>query len=244
MLTEHKKHKRNLQKPLIMAHAGGMEHHKENTLQSVQESLKYNVDIIELDIRKSKDGVLFCYHGFGIFVYYIAYFLRFFEYKTISKKFHIDNPLIKILDAIKTPKIVYLNLKDFRVSAQEIDDLHSKYPHLELWIGMSSSKKIKEIRQKLKHNYEFHSTWPNIMSFNSALKNAIKNDLHSIKLLPWQCTPQNLKIVEEHNLYHVLEPILISNKKFAILNKKIGGLYICLNDLRKPHDVTSIYKYL
>lgn len=239
-----KKRKENLEKPLIMAHAGGMDHGKENSPEAVKKSLEYHPDIIELDIRKSADNILFCYHGFGIFVYFLAYFLRYFKHSNIKKIFGIKSELKEILDLIKEPLIVYLNLKDGRITPQEIDALHDKYPHIEFWIGMSNGKKIAELKQKLKYKYEFHSTWPNIFSFENALANSLKNDLHSVKLLPWQCNKQNLELIKKHGLTHILEPIFVTNKGFAKLSKKWGTLYICLNDLSKPHDVTSIYKDL
>lgn len=226
-----------------MAHAGGMEHGPENSLQAVKACLKFKPDIIELDVRRSRDNILFCYHGFGIFVYFLAYFLRYLQFTTIKKLFKIDS-LEEILEIVKQPAIIYLNLKDYNIRADQIDILHQQYRHLEFWLGMSDNKKVAELKKTLKNEYQFHCTWPNIISFKQALKNSLKNDLHSIKLLPWQCTKKNLNLVKAHKLDHIIEPIFITNKKFAELSKKHGSLYKCLNDLSKPHDVTSIYKYL
>lgn len=226
-----------------MAHAGGMEHGPENSLAAVQACLKYKPDIIELDVRRSSDNILFCYHGFGIFVYFLAYFLRYFKFRNLKKFFKIDS-LEEILDIIEQPTIIYLNLKDYQISAAQIDALTEQYPHLKFWLGMSDNKKVVELKKELRYQYQFHCTWPNIVSFHKALENALKNDLHSIKLLPWQCTAENLALVRKHKLVHIIEPIFITNKKFATLTEKHGGLYKCLNDLSKPHDVTSIYKYL
>lgn len=232
-----------MKKMLIMAHAGGMEHGPENSLAAVKECLKFKPDIIELDIRRSSDNILFCYHGFGIFIYFLAYFLRYLKFATIKKLFKIDS-LEEILNVVDEPTIIYLNLKDYVITAAQIDDLHRQYPHLEFWLGMSDNKKVAELKKDLKHQYQFHCTWPNILSFKMALKNSLKNHLHSIKLLPWQCTPANLNLVKKHQLAHIVEPIFITNKGFAKLTEKYGSLYKCLNDLNKPEDVTSIYKYL
>jgi len=54
--------------PLVMAHAGGRAHGRENTASTVQEALRHSPGIIELDLRRSNDGQLYCYHGFPAIV--------------------------------------------------------------------------------------------------------------------------------------------------------------------------------
>lgn len=48
---------------LVMAHGHSSAQGRENSLDFVKNSLIYKPDIIELDLRKSADGVLFCFHG-------------------------------------------------------------------------------------------------------------------------------------------------------------------------------------
>ena len=55
-----KNHLKYRKRPLVMAHAGGLSHGRENSKEAVKSSLKFNPDIIEIDARKSKDNVLFC----------------------------------------------------------------------------------------------------------------------------------------------------------------------------------------
>ena len=46
-----------------MAHRAGDCFAEENSFAALESSLKTGVELIEFDVRKSTDGVLFCYHG-------------------------------------------------------------------------------------------------------------------------------------------------------------------------------------
>ena len=50
----------NYTKPLVLFHARN-KYTKPNSKEAVLRALKFNPDIIELDIRKSRDDVLYCY---------------------------------------------------------------------------------------------------------------------------------------------------------------------------------------
>jgi glycerophosphoryl diester phosphodiesterase len=49
-------------RPLIIAHRGGSSLSHENTLEAFQKAIDLGVDLIEFDIRKTKDNVLVCFH--------------------------------------------------------------------------------------------------------------------------------------------------------------------------------------
>ena len=48
--------------PLVIAHRGDSSNALENSLESIRRALSYPVDMIELDIRKSRDNVLYVMH--------------------------------------------------------------------------------------------------------------------------------------------------------------------------------------
>ncbi len=77
-----------------------------------------SVGIIEIDIRKSKDGVLYCYHG-NLFEYYVL--LHFFKKPMafLRKKYKV-NTLSAILDVIDDDKILFLDIKDTDVTRADI----------------------------------------------------------------------------------------------------------------------------
>ncbi len=43
-------------RPMVMAHRGDSANIPENTLESFQDAYKLNVDVIETDVRLTKDG--------------------------------------------------------------------------------------------------------------------------------------------------------------------------------------------
>lgn len=58
---------RNL--PLIMAHRGSVGKGRENSIAAIREALTFSADIIEVDVRMSRNGVVYCHHGsipFGV----------------------------------------------------------------------------------------------------------------------------------------------------------------------------------
>jgi len=48
--------------PLVIAHRGDSSESLENSIDSIHRALSYPVDMIELDIRKSLDNVLYVMH--------------------------------------------------------------------------------------------------------------------------------------------------------------------------------------
>ncbi|HEX9021650.1 MAG TPA: glycerophosphodiester phosphodiesterase [Nitrospirota bacterium] len=48
--------------PLVIAHRGDSSNALENSLEAIHRALSYPVDMIELDIRRSRDGALFVMH--------------------------------------------------------------------------------------------------------------------------------------------------------------------------------------
>lgn len=49
-------------RPLILAHRGASFYHKENTLEAFQAAIAMGSDMIEFDVRRSRDGVLLVHH--------------------------------------------------------------------------------------------------------------------------------------------------------------------------------------
>jgi glycerophosphoryl diester phosphodiesterase len=60
--AEYFRYNRNMSRPLVIAHRGDASESLENSLESVHRSLAYPVDMIELDIRKSRDNALYVMH--------------------------------------------------------------------------------------------------------------------------------------------------------------------------------------
>jgi glycerophosphoryl diester phosphodiesterase len=48
--------------PWIVAHRGGHQYAPENSLAAIEEAIQHKADIVELDVRRSRDGVFFLMH--------------------------------------------------------------------------------------------------------------------------------------------------------------------------------------
>src|SRR4051812_19404721 len=113
----------NLKDKIVLAHSGFFDKdsrhdYKENSKEICMISTQKDyVGIIELDIRKSKDGVLYCYHGTPL-QYHIS--LKAQRLLKELKENYKINTLKEILDVIPKEKIVFLDLKDKNINRKDI----------------------------------------------------------------------------------------------------------------------------
>ncbi len=87
------------------------------------------IDIIELDLRKSKDGILYCYHGTFLEYFFLLKFPN--NFSDLQKRYKVDS-LQEILSVISEDKKIFLDIKDKNITK---DDLLSAF----------KDKKFKEI---------------------------------------------------------------------------------------------------
>ena len=80
-------------------------------------SQKDYITIIELDVRKSKDGVLYCYHGTFIQYFLLLKFPR--KFSALKKKYGVQT-LANVLEVMNEGKILCLDLQDKTITKTEI----------------------------------------------------------------------------------------------------------------------------
>jgi glycerophosphoryl diester phosphodiesterase len=94
--------------PLIMAHKGGTAYGRENSLQAIRRSIEIMPDIIvEVDVRKSRDGVLYCHHGSEPFGIIAASFFSLLSFAQIQKLVGQRDTLQCIIDSPPPPRRGY-----------------------------------------------------------------------------------------------------------------------------------------
>ncbi len=131
---------------IVLAHSGFFSKEAENLYRensikvcSISTRKKY-VKIIELDVRKSKDGVLYCYHG--NFIQY-HFFLKFpMNLIQLKKRYHVDT-LEDILKVITRNKIVCLDIKDKNITKEDIIKAVGNKQFKEIIIGNKSVRFLK-----------------------------------------------------------------------------------------------------
>ncbi|MCF7865401.1 MAG: hypothetical protein K9M11_02760 [Candidatus Pacebacteria bacterium] len=108
---------------IVLAHKGFW--NRESTNSYIENSkevcsisnTKDYVSIIELDIRKSKDGVLYCYHG-TLFQYYIT--LKFRKNLSFLKQKYNADSLADVLGVISPNKAIFMDIKDSSITKEDI----------------------------------------------------------------------------------------------------------------------------
>lgn len=113
----------DLQNKIVLAHMGYFnkecrETYKENSKDVCKvTTTKDYIGIIELDVRKSKDGILYCYHG-TLLQYWFG--LRdSARFSDIKNKYGIDS-LEEILEVITQDKTIFLDLKNKSITRDDI----------------------------------------------------------------------------------------------------------------------------
>ena len=130
-----------LEDKIVLAHSGhacskSKKIYKENSIEACRESSEKDyIDIIELDLRKSKDGILYCYHGTAIQYNLTLKLSR--NFPNIEVNYKVDR-LDDILDIIPKHKVVFLDIKDTSITKEEILKSFKKRDFKEIMIGNKS----------------------------------------------------------------------------------------------------------
>ncbi len=207
---------------MIMIHAAGKGHGRENSVEALLQTLPYNPDLIEVDVRKSRDGILFCYHGFPSFpFFFLAYFLRWFSFSIIQKIIRV-NTLEEILACVQTSATFFLDMK-ISLNPKLLNDVCQKFPRHSFLIASRSLTWLENCKKSLPEN---HSNYKYILNrafffFKRGVHRAHGIGLYACKLLPTQCTAQNISLMKKQGIQHMIE-----NKKLA---KQFGSLWVCVD---------------
>ncbi|KKR15358.1 MAG: hypothetical protein UT43_C0002G0015 [Parcubacteria group bacterium GW2011_GWC1_39_29] len=113
----------NLEDKIVLTHKGCFNKecekmYRENSKEVCALSVRKDyIHIIEIDVRKSKDGILYCYHG--TLIQYWLYLVIPRIFSDIKKRYHIDT-LEEILGVIPEDKIIVLDLKSKSITKADI----------------------------------------------------------------------------------------------------------------------------
>ena len=125
----------DLQNKIVLAHMGyfnkeSKKIYRENSKEVCKVATTRNyIGIIELDVRKSKDGVLYCYHGTLLQYWFGFIFSQ--KFSDIKKRYSVDS-LHEVLAVISEYKTVFLDLKSRSITRENI-------------LNVFQNKKFKEI---------------------------------------------------------------------------------------------------
>jgi len=137
----------DLKNKLVLAHAGfsnrsASQRYRENSIAGVTESAATDyIDIIELDLRKSSDGVLYRFHG-NLLRYYTM--LKFpLRFETLQRWYQVDT-LADMLRVIPSHKCIFLDIKNTSVTRADLLGIFTDKEFQEVIIG---NKSVRYLRQ-------------------------------------------------------------------------------------------------
>jgi glycerophosphoryl diester phosphodiesterase len=130
---------------LIIAHRGASGYEKENTISSFKKALELKSDMIEFDLRKTKDGKIIVFHDEKIGKKYI----RNMDYNEVKKDSMCEVPLfIQVLKILKGKIFLDIHIKEDGYQ-DEIIKLAKKYfKNNQIVICSEIPRVIKSIKEK------------------------------------------------------------------------------------------------
>ncbi|MFA6257166.1 MAG: hypothetical protein WCT29_02695 [Candidatus Paceibacterota bacterium] len=192
----------DLKDKMIYAHKGyfdreSVKHYRENSVEVCKiASTKDYIKAIEVDVRKSSDGILYCYHG--NFWQYIFLLKIPQTFTTLQKKYHVAT-LKDILSVISSDKIIALDIKDTKITKADI-------------LNAFAGKKFKEV-------VIINKSTAYLERFDNMSKEFVK--MLNVNVFPAFCNLEKLK-GDNFKYFEILFPFLATKK---ILQKiKDSGL--------------------
>lgn len=187
---------KSVMKPLIMAHRGGNCFATENSLEAIQQSLKHNPDIIEIDVRKSTDGVIFCYHGnIREFLFPDIYFKK--PYSKIQKKYPTVVRLSEIASHVADKCILFVDIKDLSITGHELmDELKSLSKVYIASQNLNYLEKLPPIPLDWKKVCNGGILFLN----NQNLSQLVNSNLNIIELFWWNFSNHQINLLRNNNI--------------------------------------------
>ena len=130
--------------PLIISHRGKINlGSPENVLIGIQEAIDIGVDMIEFDIRRTKDDFLVCYHDPTVNGTMVSD-LTFDELKKVKKSIC---KLEEVLDICKDRVGVNLEIKEIGFEGKVVEKLTSNYSYDNFFVTSFSSLVLRKIKK-------------------------------------------------------------------------------------------------
>jgi len=220
-----------MKRPLVLLHGYSSVHGRENSVELILNTNSFKPDIIELDIRKSCDGIIFCHHGKIPFGVLFAFFLRFYKFSSIRKHWKID-ALVEVLAAIQGAPILFLDFKQGNIRPEEITAILDRFAFREIWLATYSLRYLERLKKALGDRYKYVYNW-GFYRFNHSLKRAREIGIFGFHLFCSQCTAEKIEQIKKAGLQFWVFPHGIDRMRFLNLTKTWEALMIPYDDLEQ-----------
>ncbi|MCK4454568.1 glycerophosphodiester phosphodiesterase [Candidatus Parcubacteria bacterium] len=206
-----------------MAHKGGDCFGIENSLDVIKKSLKAGAEVIELDIRKSSDNILFCYHG-NVLQFLIPQLFFKKKFENLKKKLPSISTLKENALAVGNKAILFLDVKDNSIS--KIDLLHTlkDIDINEVFVAHRSLNYLKKLNRLPKQ-------WKKVINWGynfskSKINPLVEAGIYAIELFFWDFNKQNIDQLRSHGIDVAIPRVFISKQKYFKTCIKKGSLWI------------------
>ena len=131
---------------IVLAHAGffnkaSKKRFRENSAEVCREAVKRDyIGIVEVDVRKTADGVLYCFHGSFFQYHFLLKFPRTLSW--LKARYGVDT-LESILEVIPKEKSVFLDIKDRSVTREDVLRAFEGRTFKEVMLGNKSVAYLK-----------------------------------------------------------------------------------------------------
>lgn len=211
----------NPQNKIVLAHKGffskeAQKDYRENSKEVCAISGKKDyISHIELDVRKSKDGILYCYHG-SLWEYYFSLRIdRNFSY--LKSKYHVD-ALDEILDVIDKNKIIVFDIKSRSITKEELLEAIGGKKFKDIVIGSNSLSLLKRFTGMSK--FFWGKIFCNFYDLDKLQKEGFK---YFDVVFPWQVNKRIINKVECHGMqFGCFSMFFLSKKDYWNTVNKYG----------------------
>ena len=212
---------------------GGSLLHAENSVAAVRAGLLAHPAILEVDVRQSRDGLLYCYHGSLLFMLLYRCFFRFLSFRTLQL-FLPHLALLSDITPLFSPSVILdVDLKDHRISALALQHALRGCRSRKIWLATTSLFHLSSLRVTLgdkRFVYRFNRP---LLFFSFDLLRARDAGADIVFLWWWHTTPRHLAALTSVGLLYALYPYGLSRKAYLRRVHQINSLFICYRDLAR-----------
>jgi hypothetical protein len=219
-------HSRTLSRPLVMAHRGGPLPGEENSITRVLRSVSLRYNLIELDIRRSSDGILYCHHGNALSIV-MPYFESRFTFAELKERFPWILPITTLVCRIPREISIFLDIKDLTISRT---DLVSLAGTLSMHSVFLASRSIRF----LSHIDNLPQNWKKVLNVGTVcprrlLRPAIEARLSILEVFWWDYTYRNRRLFGAYDIELALSKFFVGPRRYVATCVKFKSPWVVID---------------
>ena len=133
-----------------------------------------------------------------------------------------------MLSIIPTQKIIFLDIKDKRITAEDLKKVCEKFVQ-EYWLASCNLQYLGHLKSVLR-DYAFVYNFGFIF-FKKGVQESKAQGVNIIKVFRWQLTPNLKSHLLQSNIQFNIHPWFMNTKKYLEMVEKYGSVWIAYDDL-------------